>query len=181
MSTTSITISEALSDIKTIDKRLRKQREFVQTHVAYSGSAKDPFEAEGGIRKVIGEKLQSIGDLEERVIAIRTAILNANLTNRIVLNGKDRSVQEWLTWRREVVHGRRQFFNFLATEVDKIKLAARQKDLSVAKEGETAVYEGIEFVVPVLTIQDEQENLEQILGDLDGKLSVHNANTTIEI
>ena len=69
-----ITITEALADIKTIGKRVAKKQEFVGSYLARVEAAKDPHAAHGGSAKVIDSERQSISDLWRRVVTIRTAI-----------------------------------------------------------------------------------------------------------
>jgi hypothetical protein len=63
---TEITITEALADVKTIDKRIEKKKYFVQSYLVRQERLKDPLEKDGGATKVIHQERQAIQDLQER-------------------------------------------------------------------------------------------------------------------
>ena len=97
-----LTITEALAEIKTINKRLQTKRQNTLQYVARDARVKDPLEREGGSVEFLKRERQSIKDLEQRVVAIRTAIQRSNLETRTTIAGRELSIAEWLTWRREI-------------------------------------------------------------------------------
>src|SRR6266850_8251735 len=104
-----MTITEALQEIKTIGKRLEKKRLAVSDKLARDTRIKDPLEKDGGSEKFVREERQAIGDLEKRIVAIRTAIQRSNLITMVPIDGNQGTVAEWLTWRREVSAGQVEF------------------------------------------------------------------------
>src|SRR5690348_16121509 len=98
----SLTITEALAEVKTIEKRIAKKRESIGQYLARQEKVKDPLANDGGSVDFIKREEQAVSDLEERLIAIRRAILAANTSTQVSVNGDTRSIQDWLTWRREV-------------------------------------------------------------------------------
>src|SRR5215831_611359 len=97
-----ITITEALAELKTIDKRIEKKREFVLSYLLRQEMFKDPLEKDGGSVSAIRREMQSIVDLEERRITIRRAVQQANERNSVMVGKQTRTIADWLVWRREV-------------------------------------------------------------------------------
>ena len=102
---TMYTITEAFAELKVLPKRIAKQREAITTYLARPAALRDPFEKEGKTSaQFVAETLQSIGDLENRIISIRAAIAQANLKNTISIpNHPVRTITDWLTFRRGCV------------------------------------------------------------------------------
>ncbi len=67
----SMTITEALAEIKTIGKRLEKKKQAVLTNIGRDSRLKDPLDDSV---KFVKEERQAIEDLEKRIVTIRTAI-----------------------------------------------------------------------------------------------------------
>lgn len=187
----SLTITEGLAEIKTIGKRLEKKRQAILQYIARDSRLRDPLESEGGTVEYIKRERQAMSDLESRIVAIRTAIQKSNLATSAIVNGETRMVSEWLTFRREVADGRKRFLQSLAGGI----AATRDK---VQKEGGRVTTAGIVNVSAVASVDstksfevlvsieekgllDEIESLEKTLGDLDGKLSLLNATTAIDV
>ena len=182
-----MTITEALAEIKTIGKRLEKKRTAIIQNLGRDSRLMDRIE--GGSVEYVRAERQSIGDLEQRIVAIRTAIQRSNLSTIVSLDGRTRSVAEWLTYRREVAPGQGAFLTSINRGIrefrDKIqKEGGRVTSVSV---GAGAVVSGekapVEFLLHIdeIALLKEQEDIEKVLGDLDGKLSLLNATTVIEV
>lgn len=171
----SMTITEALAEIKTINKRLVKKREFVLSHTVRSDKMIDPLEKDGGSAKVLEHERQSINDLEDRVVRLRSAINGSNQDTKLTVGGKTRSVADWLIWRREVMPAYQKFLvkmnDSIHSERDNGRYMRRTEENN----------EGIIVNVDEKALGVEAESLEEILGGLDGQLSLLNATTTIEV
>lgn len=184
-----LTITEALQEIKTIGKRLEKKRASVGQYLARDVRSRDPLEKDGGSAKFITEERQAIGDLEGRVIGIRTAIQRSNLSASLTVGSQARTVAEWLTWRREISAAQVNFLRTMVAGLANIRAQITQKGGKMIAASAIAVNEAFDPAGPpeVLVNVDErqliadQEEMETMLGDLDGKLSLFNATTTIEI
>lgn len=167
------TITEALAELKTINKRLESKRNFVGEHLMYPDQIKDPLLKDGGAVEVVKRELQAIFDLQKRIVAIRTGIQRANLRTQITIGTQTATIAEWLAWRKDVVQGHRSFLTRLRQTID----ANRKALLSKGKDPGTAA---------VVNIDERQlaadcEGLENIVSTLDGQLSLKNAMTVIEI
>lgn len=178
-----MTITEALAEIKTINKRLQTKRQNTLQYVARDVRVKDPLEREGGSVEFLKRERQAIGDLEKRVVAIRTAIQQSNLTTRTTLGDKDASIAEWLTWRREISVGAREYLHLLQTNIKQLRDKMQREGRAVitaqsesdGKPGDVVVH------LEERTLLEEQEGFDVIMGELDGRLSLLNATTTIEV
>ena len=174
------TITEALAELKTIKKRVQKKQESIGRYFARQGNVRDPLEKDGGSADFISRERQGITDLHARFINIRTGIQAANLKNSLGICNKNRSVAEWLVWRREVAESERQHVAGLVANLENIRNEARRKDLAIVS---TESGDPGEIVISVdeRALAEESEHIEEVLGVLDGKLSLFNATTTIEL
>lgn len=175
-----ITITEALAEINTIGKRITKKREFVNGCLYRQEQLKDPLEKEGGSRSAIEETRQSIGDLEQRVVDLRRGIARANADTTLTVLGEERTIADWLTWRRDVAPGQQSFINQMVRNVGAVRKEAMQKGLAVVS-GEAQSPSDIVVNVNEMELAVEAEGMEETLGTLDGLLSLKNATVTIEL
>lgn len=175
-----ITITEALAEIKTIDKRLAKKREHVMNHIYRQEMLKDPFQKDGGSVVMIERQMQAVGDLEERKVAIRRAIQVANGKVEITVGGRTRTVADWLVWRREVAPGLQLFLGEINSRLARVRQQAMQKGVAVVA-GEGQKPEDIIVNVNEGQLAEGIESLETVLGTLDGLLSLKNATVTIDL
>lgn len=174
-------ITEALQELKTIQKRILAKREALLPFIARPNQLKDPFEKDGGSYSYIKRERQSISDLENRFVKIRTAIQRVNLTTFLSLDGTDMSIAEWTTWRRDMAAGQKDFLFKLSNGIkglrqETVKKGNKLVDAST-QPGETDVVVHLNEK----ELLEEQDQLEKRLGDLDGKLSLLNATTFVEI
>lgn len=186
-----MTITEALAEIKTIEKRLVTKRATVLQYLCQHESLRDPFEKDGGSREVLNRERQGIDDLEQRIVDIRAAVARSNERTSITINGKTRSVTEWLAWRKDVANGTRDFLNSMRSKIQLVRqqnqpgnvraqiLANIQQNQSITT-GE-AKPSNINVFVDENKLAKESEAFEETLGQLDGQLSLKNATTQIEL
>ena len=183
-----ITITEALAEIKTIGKRLEKKKQAILTNIGRDSRLKDPLE--DSVRFVAQER-QAIEDLEKRIVAIRTAIQRSNLNTPCTVGENTMMVQEWLNFRREISANRQHFLASINQGVKQIRdkiqaqggrvtFAAAAAVAQVAADGEKKPPEVL-LHLDEKKLLEEQEGLEKVLCDLDGKLSLLNATTVIEV
>lgn len=175
-----LTITEALAELKTIKARIEKKRALAGTLIGRQEAFKDPHEKDGGSRVVYDRETQAVVDLEERTIRIRDAIQKANQNNVITVADKSRTIHDWLCWRRDVAPGRKEFL----AKVQRAALGMRneaQKHGFAVNVKEDAKPSDVIIHVDELAIAAEIEKMEEILGTLDGQLSLKNATITIEV
>jgi len=184
-----MTITEALQEIKTLAARIQKKRDSIKPYLLRDIRVKDPFEKDGGVEKFIEQERQSIGDLEARIITIRTQIQASNLASPLAIGDCTRSVAEWLTWRREISKGQKEFLQILWNSIQATRQQVQQKGGRVVANVavSTSVAYAQDTPPEVVVGIDEQkllkeiESMEETLGVLDGRLSLFNATTAIEI
>ncbi len=177
-----LTITEALAELKTLGKRIEKKREFVGGYLARQDGIKDPLEKEGGSATVIARERQAIADLELRHVAIRTAIQRVNQATPITVLDTTKTIAEWLTWRKEIASGQQSFVNKIRQTVMAARGEAQKKGFGVVLTAEVAK-QPTDFVINVdeSALAKEAETLENILGTLDGQLSLKNATVMIDV
>ena len=178
---TQMTITEALAETKTIDKRIAKKRTFVTDYLFRQDALRDPLEKEGGSVAAIEATRQGIGDLEKRLVDIRMAIARANSVERVAINGHDMSIAEWLVWRRELAPGVQSFLGDLRSTLSRVRSEATKKGLSISEPGEAKTASDIIVNINELGLAEEIEALEETLGVLDGQLSLKNATVMVDV
>lgn len=166
-----LTITEALAEIKTVTKRIENKRQFVNSSFAMDSRLRDPYEESGGVKKKLREELQAIGDLEQRLVDLRMAIARANSTTQLTIGKRSRTVSEWLIWRREVAPATTRFYKGLQAGI-----ANAVKHKFDPNENASVV-----VVADQAHITETIEDIDAILGELDGKLSLLNATTFVEL
>lgn len=172
-------VTQALAEIKTIDKRIAKKHEFMMQYLVRQEKFKDPLVSEGGSAMALHSAQQSISDLLERKIALRRAILQSNMETSLTVEGMTLSVQDWLTWKREVAPGQVARLSAIATAISGIRNEALRKGVSVGASEPKP--DDVIINVGEAELAAARERLEKILGDLDGQLSIMNATTKITL
>lgn len=177
--TKTTTIHEALQEIKTIGKRIDTKRQFVSENLMRPEALKDPLERQGGSAPLIASERQSIDDLWRQQVAIRRAIDDVNIANTITIGDDTRSMAEWLVWRREVAPERRKFLQALSQLIATQRREAQRRGSTVVSGAQEAKSTDIVVNINEKALMDEIEQMETVLGALDGQLSLKNATLTI--
>jgi hypothetical protein len=177
-----LTITECLAELKTLAKRIEKKREAVATFIARQDGIKDPLAKDGGSLLVNQRELQAIFDLETRIVALRRGIAHANDTTPIMIRDVEMSISEWLTWRREIAPGRQKFLETLRKTIIAYRTKAAQVGAKTLAAGEESTQPN-DIVVNIdeAGLVRDSEVLEDILGQLDGQLSLRNATTIVDV
>lgn len=173
------TITEALAEIKTISARIHKKREAVMRYFSRDAKLRDPLEKEGGSQEFVRKERQAIADLEGNIVTIRSAIQHANLRTSLTVGEQKRTVAEWFNWRREVAPGQKSFLQLMANQLTQVRQHAVRQGM-VVTSAETYTPGEVFVAVNEQELAAQIEQMERILGDLDGQLSLLNATTTIE-
>lgn len=176
------TVTEALAEIKTIGKRIEKKRQFVQQYLYRQQIVRDPLENQGGSPKSVAAELQGVRDLEERIVALRRGIARVNATYSLTITGTERTIGDWLTWRREVAPKRQAALATLRSQLISIRQQQTAKGGTVSGESLANPSPGDVIVnVDERALSTEAEQIEEVLGTLDGLLSLKNATITFEV
>lgn len=175
-----LTITESLAEIKTATARIVKKREAVMRYFSRDSRLRDPLESDGGSKEFIRAERQSIRDLETRIVSIRTAIQKSNLQTVLTIGAVTRNVSEWLNWRREISNGQKGFLNQMATTLTQIRQQVVRQGMAVTDK-ENAAPGDVIVAVSEQELAKDIEDMEGVLGVLDGKLSLLNATVTIDV
>lgn len=176
-----LTITEALAELKTLAARVEKKRASVLTYLARDARLRDPLENDGGSPEFVRRERQAINDMNERRVKIRAAIQKSNQETRTVLQGVDRTVADWLTWRREVAPEMKQFLATLSGRIATIRKEIAPKNMKITEDGSATGADQIIVHLSEKLLSEEIEMQETILGELDGRLSLLNATTTVTL
>jgi hypothetical protein len=178
-----LTITEALAELKTLGSRIEKQRGNIMRYLGRDAALRDPLERDGGSVEYIKRQLQSVRDLEERIIKIRTAIQTANNQNNLALGNETRTVGEWLAWRREIAPRQEAFVTNVISVISQARTRAVREGARVVEGRPTEGSGDREYVFNVseTDVAEEAERLTELLGTLDGKLSLFNATVSLDI
>jgi hypothetical protein len=170
------TITEALAEIATIDKRLAKKGEGILPYVARPDQLRDPLEKRGGSEAHVRQELQSISDLLSRKIQLRAAVAEANSSTQLEIDGVRRSVADWLVWKRECYVHEKGILGGIISQVHQV----RENLQRVTQEKNANPIDTV-AAVDERDIAEQLDYLEDIYGRLDGLLSLKNALTTIDV
>jgi len=177
-----ITITEGLAEIKTIGKRIAKKEQTVWGCLYRHDVIRDPHAKSGGSAAVVERELQGIKDLEDRIVSIRRAIREANAATEISVCGTTKSIEEWLTWRREVAPGMQHRLANMRARINAVRDKGQKEGFAVLQGGQAASKE-LDVIVNLDEgdLAKQIEGLEETLGTLDGQLSLKNATVALEL
>lgn len=171
-----MTITEALAEIKTIEKRILTKKNFIAQNAFRMDGLRDPFEKDGGSVKLLEQEQQSLNDLQKRIIELRKLIRKANEDTVVAIQGDERSIADWLVWKREVAPLQRECLSSLSRQLTTARDNARRSGTQLVSPGSVAE-RPTDIIVNVneKELAKSLEKLETILGELDGQLSLKNA------
>ena len=172
-------ITECLADLKTVKKRIESANETVQRYLARQEHRKDPLLTKGGSTLVIQGEIQSVRDLAEKQVQTRLAIARTNDQAKLTVQGVTRTVSEWLVWRREAAPILASQYKTIFSKIDQVRKEALKAGVQVTS-GQPGNDNDVVIHVDEVAIKQESEKLDAILGELDGKLSIHNATTEMK-
>lgn len=176
-----ITITEALGEVPTIQKRLQKKQAFITGYLVRQAAIRDPHEKDGGSARLIEQELQSIHDLNERLITIRAKIQQANAANTITVGTTTRTIADWLTWRREVSTFQQNLLASMNNTIKTARATAMKTGGTITENTQDAKTQDFVVNVGEAKLASEIEELETILGTLDAQLSLKNATIVIDL
>lgn len=178
-----MTITEALAEIKLIDNKISSQRKGMEQYLVRQERFKDPMHESGGSRKYVRETQQSIEDLFERKVIIRRAIQNENTKTTLQVNSQTRTVSDWLVWRREVAPTQQNVYREWREKIQTVRKEASRNDATVhVGDTPTNVKPNDIYVnLDEKAVVSRETEIGEILSVLDGKLSLTNATTYVDV
>lgn len=173
-----ITITEALADIKLIEKKIESKKSFIAGNLVRVKHMPDPL---GDSRDSLTREVQSINDLQARLVKIRSAIAKANIESSITVGDRTKTIYDWLTWKREVATKEidlyKSIYNGTKAAID---AAATRPQIYKDDQGNThlvAIETALDYPEYVKKFESATETLEK----LDGQLSLKNATIQINV
>lgn len=171
-----MTITEALAEIKLIEKKIESKKNFVLVNLTRFKNAPDVLSKENKTSSdVLKGEMQAIHDLYSRLIKIRTNIAEANLANFIDLGGESHSIHHWLSWKREVSEKYKELFASIHRGL-KSAIDSNGQRPQIFKDETGGVH-----LCELITNLDYQEYVKKheetqdMIEKLDGLLSLKNA------
>lgn len=171
------TVTEALAELKIIKDRLPKVTQRLEPYLLRPEQMNDPLIKTGGSEKFVASELQSARDLLVRLATIRSAISSSNQKTMLTVDGETHSVAYWLVWKNEVYEPYKSMLNQVYTVIN------RTRDQNRGVRAPNGEFVQVAWVVN-LSEKDllaELQHLDTIYGVLDGKLSILNATTLIDL
>lgn len=175
MALTPITL--ALAETKTLQKRIEEKQNFILQYLTRQSIRVDPLAKEGGSEVAVSQAMQSIRDLQSRLLTIRHKITEANQKTMVTVEGVTMTVTDWLNWKREVAPYRQLLLKGMRQKIDQNRSWSQNTSKVPGQENT------LDIVVTYSEIKlaEEIENLEKTLGTLDGQLSLVNAVVQVDI
>jgi hypothetical protein len=189
---TKITITEALAEIPLLKKRIGQANSNIMQYLTRPQNMLDPLEKDGGSVSYIKGQMQSIADLEARIVNIRDEIARANMTNTITVGDVTKTIAQWLWWRREVFEIHLEQLRDMSAHIQNKRSQAQNQTRAarptpyldqIIQQQQLQATVPTELVVnyPELTLLKEIEAIEETEARLDGQLSLKNAQIIIEV
>lgn len=179
---TTTTITEALASLHTIDKRLQKKLEFLGMNLMRPENLRDPFDKDGMTQaQAVSRELQSFLDLCDQELKVRSSIRESNNITQVTVNGHTRTVSDWIVWKRETAPRLQRLYGSMVNEIGRFRKEAQSKGRRLTQAGDEVKDQDILVNVSEIDLAKWVEDLEITLGELDGKLSLVNATTTVEV
>lgn len=176
-----LTITEALSEINLIKKKIAKKKETILGALVRAAHVADPYVNQGGSEAFLKSEEQAILDLSRRLIKIRSAIAKANVESTVLINDEQQSIYDWLTFKREIADDLIAFTQNACRQVETHNSrVAQQPQVYKTDDGKTHL---VEYKVNIDqgAWLKKNEDLVEKKEKLDGQLSLKNATIVIEI
>lgn len=176
-----MTITEALSEIKLIEKKVEKKKEAIISAVSRIEHLADPYAPYGGSQEFCKRENQAIHDLWGRLIKFREAIAKANIEQTITVEGITKTISQWLAWKREVQEQSLSYFQEIKNNISTVmRQVETQPKFYKTESGEPSMVKVV-FNVELSDINKQIENIVTIKEKLDGQLSLKNATVVVAI
>jgi len=173
-----VTITEALASLKTITSRISTKEKFILAHLVRPEKLKDPL---GNSAAEVASARQSIADLEKQYLNLRIAIAAANASTMVKAGGQTRSIAEWLIWRRSIAPVINARHTRMLGRIETTRGQASRMGGTLIQPGEAGKPEDIVVSLDESSLAASVEQMDTILGELDGQLSLKNATVTIDL
>lgn len=172
-----MTITEALKEIKFLEKKINDKAQKLRAACCEMDYSGQPFTYgdESEQRAVVNGLQQSIVDMTNEIERLSISVNKTNLETNVSVNGKERSIASWILRRRKLCSLEVRAWNSLTDN------GLKPQAQSIKNENG----ESVAVVTNPKKFYDEKkkneviESLENEANEIDGKLEVVNATTTL--
>lgn len=181
-----MTITEALAEIKLINKKITNNRDEMLRYLTRPENQKDPLEKDGGSQKFVAARKQAISKLTDNLLQIRRAIAKANEQTEVtVVVGENKpytkTIAEWLTWRKEVSPAIQQVNTLVRQQLTSARNNLRNKEGKLTEDANNTSNGDIIVNISEASLIKESNEFDEIMQRLDGQFSLKNATVMIEV
>lgn len=173
-------IAHGFSEIRLSEKKISHAEAFITQNLARGASLIDPYADKGSSQKEEVERsLQSIHDLEERIVDIKLAIARANASTSFTIDMVTRTVAEWIIWRQTSADRQLKLIQDVAATIRRLgnEHTASLRGLALGRDTKP---DQMIFFLDEQWVRDQLDRHEEIYEKLDAELSVFNATTELE-
>lgn len=177
-----MTITEALAEIKLIEKKASKKQETILANLTSMEHLPDVYKEVGGTKEMVKREYQGLNDLWKRLTVIREAIAKSNAETKLTVEGHTRSVNQWLAWKREVQDKQIEFIGSVISKTKQVldrEAAAPRIVKSNDPVNEPTLLVKITSNIDIPAMTKDQDIYVTLKEKLDGQLSLKNATTTL--
>lgn len=181
MTTSTMTITEALSEVNLISKKIDSKKPVILMNAIRNEHLPDPYEKEGGSSEMVKREWQSLSDLSRRLEKVRAAISQANLANTIRIDETEKTIHDWLVWKRETQKWSQEFISQVLNQVKQNQGQFERAPQVFKDQDGTVKLLKLTVNVDIPEWQRRLENNVELTEKLDGQLSLKNATITVTI
>lgn len=210
-----ITVTQALSDLKTLEKRLKAKLGISESGrrtsvnmklvaVSRGSHLRDPYTSykEEDFIATAKSSMQSIEDLDERIITIKKAIAASNAVTVVKIAGKEMTVQEAIirkqyaelkkqkieAYKAELKRAREEFQDVVNENRSYVERLANGEGSDSKKFKDAEEFVSNTYAASLIdpcnlqnSIEEMEQNFEDFVANIDFVLSESNATTKIII
>lgn len=204
-----VTITEALRELKTLDKRINKNINGNYIKLKQNGKVLNSSVGVTEMEKQIKSSYQSVIDLIDRRQKIKNNIVQSNAITKITVNGKSMTVADAIEYKSSIIY-KKKLLQELSHQLDKALYEVNERKVDIEEKAQRMVetmvgtedaknisankYEEMvgafikkneyEFIDPLgiqNIIEKMGDEIEEFEANIDVVLSVSNAKTEIDI
>lgn len=190
-----ITIHEGLTRLKTLQSRIDKittKRENSAIGLLKNNQPADiTYKSKEDMENTLKANFQSLKDLLNNYIAIKTAIDMSNSATKITVAGKTYTITEALAYKNNIIPIKRNFLYNLKAQLDNTQRLydIEYKTVQNLVEKNNMDADLIKELFPKILdpnglgsyISTEEQGIEQFLEEIDNALVTSNVSTSIEV
>jgi hypothetical protein len=190
-----MTISRALTRIKTITAQMNDITQKIRNYGAWNDKVKHPYgdskrtakETLDAARKEVQSMYQSFNDLSVELLKLKVCIEKANLSTKITIGEKTMTIAEALIYKRSIETHVRNLVSCYNHAVARAQITVNEynkpiiMNANLDTEEKQRQFADVAYLVDKEEIDKHDKFLTEFMTELDGTLNEINAITEIEI